>query len=176
MGHSFVMKRTDTYLFKTIKETAPNLIKEWLKNKDLYKSEYEKLRQTDRPLFKAIKLYVFDVLHDRGYQYHIALLRQQFRAEKNLHNLKTKILRGNFKDLVDDDILNNMDNIDKARLWLLELTDRLLIADNIEKITLYKNRKYTVKKSMNKIMYRSVKIAKTNISNTFLCIFCTYMQ
>lgn len=142
MGHAHVMSRQDKWLFETSNTNAMELVTEWLRNKDWYMNECEMLKETNYLLYKAIKLYLFDIVHDRGYQFHLQILRQQFRAIKNLENLKTKIMRGDFDNICDKSII---DHINEARKWLLTVTDKFIVKDNIDKIEKNKKVGYIIK-------------------------------
>jgi hypothetical protein len=171
LGHSFVMKRMDTWLFKTINQAAPTLVEEWVRNSNWYKAEYEPLRVSNRALYNAIKLYLFDVIHDRGYQFHLGILRQQLRAQKNFDNFRSKLTRGTFGKHIN--IPEILENLDSARLWLLNLTDRLIEKDNLDKINKYADNGYIVKryldiKSHNGIP-TTITFHKDKIIVTFKC-------
>lgn len=142
MGHAHVMSRQDKWLFETSNRNPIELVTEWLKNKDWYMNECERLKETNYSLYKAINIYLFDIVHDRGYQFHLQILRQQFRAIKNMENLKTKIMRGDFDTICNKSLV---DHIDEARKWLLDVTDKFIAKDNIDKIEKYKKVGYTLK-------------------------------
>lgn len=146
LGHSYVMGRQDSWLFSCSNRSAPDLVTEWIKNKNLYVEKYETLKNLNYDLYRAVKLYVFDIVHDRGYQFYLPILRQQIRAIKNLENIKTKIIRGNFADILHE---KTLENIDSARQWLLDITDDFLIKDNLEKIQQYKSDGYIIKKFLD---------------------------
>ena len=116
LGHAYVMNRQDKWLFSNSEANAPTLIEEWIRNKNWYQTEYNAIKYTNPNLYKAIVLYLFDIVHDRGYQFDLPILRQQFRAIKNLLNIKTKVTRGDFQGVENDFPL---DQIDEARLWLI---------------------------------------------------------
>lgn len=115
LGHAYVMNRQDQWLFETSNISRNELINEWVQNKNKYVEEYNKLQDND-PLKKAIK---------------------------NLENIKTKIIRGDYDTLNIKDVLNY---IDDARIWLLDLTNKFLVNDNIKKMDQFKNIGYTIKK------------------------------
>ena len=140
IGHSHVMNRQDQWLFDTSNVNPIALIEEWVRNKDWYVAEYSKL---DDPLRTAVELYLFDIVHDRGYQFYLPILKQQISARKNLENIKTKIIRGNFNEKFDKSFVAKMD---AARDWLLDLTDRLLIRNNLDNIAKYQTEGYLIKR------------------------------
>ena len=144
LGHSYVMNRQDEWLFDNLNRNCVELVEEWIKNKNLYKSEYMKL--PDINLRKAIQLYLFDIVHDRGYQFYLPILRQQIRAKKNLENIKTKIIRGNFEGITDTSVLKY---IDAAREWLLDITNKFIVKDNTDKIDKYRKDGYIIKKYLD---------------------------
>lgn len=149
MGHSYVMSRQDTYLFSILNRNPVDLVEEWINNKNWFTAEYNKLLDINNNLYRAIKLYLFDIVHDRGYQFYLPILRQQFRAGKNLENIKTKIIRGNFTGIVDDNVDDNLlilSNIDEAQKWLLEKVEELMIVDNLNKINKYSKNGYIIKR------------------------------
>lgn len=171
MGHSFVMKRMDTWLFNSINESAPTLVEEWVRNKNWYKAEYEPLKEGNRSLYNAIELYLFDIIHDRGYQFHLGILRQQLRAKKNFENFQSKLKRGTFGKTID--IPEVSDNVEGARMWLLDLTDRLVEKDNLDKINKYTDKGYVVKRYLDIESYNgiptSITFHKDKIMVTFKC-------
>ena len=132
LGHSYVMSRQDTWLFDTINRSPPELVNEWTRNKNWYCDEINKI--SNKQFQEAVKLYLFDIVHDRGYQFYLPILLQQFIAKKNLENIKTKIIRGNFKGIIEKDVL---EHIDAAQKFLCELTKEFLIKDNLDKINQY---------------------------------------
>ena len=146
IGHSWIMARQDTWLFKTSNRNGIELVTEWVRNKNWYRESYTKLQNTNNELYRAVKLYLFDIVHDRGYQFYLPILRQQFRALKNLQNIKTKITRGNFKDIINDSVLQH---IDEARNMLLNMTDEFITKDNLDKIQKYRNDGYIVKRYLD---------------------------
>lgn len=160
IGHSYIMKRQDQWLFNTIKETPINLVSEWIKNMKYIKKEYTKLMDTDHALYKAVKIYVFDITHDRGYQFHLAILRQQLRANKNRDNIKSKIDRNNFKKSYIPSSKNH-EHIDYAQVWLCNLIDNMLRNDNLEKIQKYIERGYIIKKYLDITSFNAVPIGIT---------------
>lgn len=141
IGHSHVMNRHDRLLFDSLNSNPVDLVNEWINNKNLYWVEICKLEKKNKFLAKAVKLYLFDIVHDRGYQFYLPMLSQQISSEKNLQNIKTKILRGDFNDVIgyDNDISDILSQIDNAKNWLEALTDNLNRNNNINKIYLYKD-------------------------------------
>jgi len=133
LGHSYVMSRQDTYLFSILNKNPVELVEEWISNKNWIKVEYEQLAKINVDLYLAVKLYIFDIVHDRGYQFYPPILRQQIRAVKNLENIKTKIIRGNFIDIVKDSS-TMLANIDKARDWLIHKVEQLIVTNNLKTI------------------------------------------
>jgi hypothetical protein len=146
LGHSYVMSRQDTWLFETINRGTVELVREWVRNKKWYMREYRALKSAEPELAPPIMTFLFDIVHDRGYQFYLPILRQQIRAQKNLENFKTKLLRGNFEGVAGSEILPY---VEQARDWLLKVTDKFLIKDNIDKIRQYKNRGYIIKKYLD---------------------------
>ena len=67
LGHSHIMNRQDQWLFQTLNRNPVELVAEWIRNKNCYVDEYTKLRDVNYNLYKAIQLYLFDIVHDRGY-------------------------------------------------------------------------------------------------------------
>lgn len=154
MGHSYVMSRQDTYLFSLLNKNPVDLVEEWINNKNWFKIQCDELLKTnndllkaDNDLYQAVKLYLFDIIHDRGYQFYLPIMRQQFRANKNLENIKTKLIRGNFSGTVHPDfhevILNN---IDRAQEWWLNKIEQRMITDNLEKIDKYGDNGYIIRR------------------------------
>lgn len=143
IGHAHVMHRQDKWLFGTCNRSPVELIAEWLRNKNWYMEECEKLSETNHSLYKAVKLYLFEMVHDRGYQFYLPILKQQFKALKNLENLKSRILRGEFDITYDRSVV---EHLDEAREWLLDITDKFIERDNIDKIEKYKDVGYQIKK------------------------------
>ena len=145
-GHAYVMNRQDAWLFKTCLKTSPELVTEWIHNKNLYVESYNKLHDSDYPLYKTVKTCLFDLVHDRGYQFYLPILRQQLRAQKNRDNIKTKIIRGDFEDPVDEHTLNN---VNRAMDWLLNLTEKFLLDKNLNIISANKNNSFIIKKYLD---------------------------
>lgn len=143
IGHAHVMNRQDKWLFETLNRNATVLVSEWNRNKNWYVDEYNKLQNSNAALYKAIKLYLFDIVHDRGYQFYLPILRQQLRAKKNLENIKTKIMRGDFDDISGKNVLGH---IDEARDWLLDRTEEFILKDNLDKLSKYKQDGYVIKR------------------------------
>lgn len=143
IGHAHVMSRQDKWLFETCSRSPLELVTEWIRNKDWYINECNQLSETNYSLYKAIKLYLFDITHDRGYQFYLPILKQQFKAIKNLENLKSRIMRGEFDNTYDRCII---DYLDEARKWLLDITDKFIVRDNLDKIEKYKKDGYVIKK------------------------------
>ena len=144
IGHAYVMNRQDAWLFANINRPPMELVEEWIRNKNSYKHKIENLNFSTFKL--AVKLLLFDIVHDRGYQFYLAILKQQLRATKNLMNIKTKILRGDFEDIVGNKQDAYLQSIDHARNWLLKITDELIIKDNFYKINKYRDVGYVIKK------------------------------
>lgn len=144
IGHAYVMNRQDAWLFANINRPPMELVEEWIRNKNSYKHKIEDLNVG---IFKlAVKLLLFDIVHDRGYQFYLAILKQQLRATKNLMNIKTKILRGDFEDIVGDKREACLRLMDCARNWLLKITDEFIIKDNFYKINKYRDVGYIIKR------------------------------
>lgn len=127
LGHAYIMKRHDIWLFKESKLHPTELVKKWIYNKDSYFNAINELKDTDFPLYKAVMLWMFDVFHDRGYQFDLAIARQQFMAEKNLQNLRTKVSNNMFEGIYDP---ISFDRISDAQQWLIKTTEYLLLQDN----------------------------------------------
>ena len=145
LGHAHVMNRQDDWLFRTCNAAPFELVAEWVRNKNWYVEEYEKLYDTDYNFYKTVKLCLSDIVHDRGYQFYLPILRQQFRAQKNRLNIKTKALRGDYEDAVDEYMIRK---IDEAMDWLADLTEKFLIKDNLDKIHKIK-RGFVIKKYLD---------------------------
>jgi len=157
LGHSYVMNRQDSWLFDNLNKNPVELVQEFIRNKDWYLEELNKLHDTNYPLYKAAKLYLFDIVHDRGYQFYLPILRQQFRAIKNWENIKTKIIRGDFNDSMDYVDEHVLSNIDEARKFLLKITDEFIFKDNIMKkntILNGNNSGYIIKKYLDVESFR----------------------
>lgn len=144
IGHAYVMNRQDAWLFANINRTPMELVEEWIRNKNSYKHKIDDLNFSTFKL--AVKLLLFDIVHDRGYQFYLPILKQQLRATKNLMNIKTKILRGDFEDIVGNKQDVYLQSIDHARKWLLKITDELIIKDNFYKINKYRDVGYVIKR------------------------------
>lgn len=142
IGHAHVMSRQDQWLFETCNRTPRELVTEWLRNKEWYMDECNQLEETNYPLSQAVKLYLFDVTHDRGYQFYLPILKQQLKAVKNLENLKARVLRGEFDVSYGRGVVQHLD---EARKWLLDRTDQFLVRDNLDKIEKYRREGYVVK-------------------------------
>lgn len=127
LGHSFIMKRHDLWLFKTYQKKPIELISNWITYKNWYKEAYEPFKDINYPLYRAIKLYMFDIVHDRGYQFNLPILLQQFKASKNYQNLLTKIKRNNFSGVYSE---VSFDYINQARDWLIGKTEEFLEKTN----------------------------------------------
>lgn len=141
LGHSYVMKRNDKWLFDSTDVEPIKLIHNWLKIKNLYLKSAQSLYTDYYGLYKAIILYIFDIVHDRGYQFSLPILQQQFTAIKNLENIKTKIQRNNFQLVADE---YTIDYIDQAQQWLINFTKQLQQKHNTYAINKYKNIGYTI--------------------------------
>jgi GNAT superfamily N-acetyltransferase len=159
IGHSHIMRRQDLYLFSTINKSPLELVEEWNRNKNWYVKEYTKLYDKNYCLYKTIIVYLFDIVHDRGYQFYFPILQQQFKAAKNFENLKSKIIRGDFSEITDEYTLNYLED---AKKWLIDCTEKFIIRDNLEKIQLYKN-SFIIKKFPNVENFKGVPI---NVSFT----------
>jgi hypothetical protein len=146
IGHAYVMNRQDKWLFETCHASPQELVTEWLRNKDWYMNAHRELAETNYPLSQAVKLYLFEMVHDRGYQFYLPILKQQFHAAKNFENFKSRILRGEFDISFDRSIVQYLD---EARAWLLDRTDQFIVRDNLEKIEKYKGSGYRIKKYPN---------------------------
>lgn len=126
IGHAIVMNRIDRKCFDASQLRGLDQIREWVDVEKEYRSEYERL--IDPMLKSAIILYIFDIVHDRGYQYEPILLLQQFESKSNLENIKTKISRNNYEGY---DITFPLDMIDSAQEWLITTTKRIIASKNI---------------------------------------------
>jgi hypothetical protein len=137
LGHAHVMSRQDLWLFETLHLSPPEIIADLFHVKNLYLNEIEKLfREKDPELCRALKLYLFDVVHDRGYNYYLPIMKQQIESIKNLENLKRKIIRGDFNDIITPLTLSR---IDEAGNILIEMTNRFMIEENRRKLKLYQS-------------------------------------
>jgi len=155
LGHSFVMNRNDRWLFETVGGDTVTLVGEFVENKNKILGEAHKLFDTDHALYNAIILYIFDIVHDRGYQFYLPMLLQQFRAKKNLDNIKTKILRNNFGNIPDE---YTIEYIDSAQKWLINLVQQMLYEKNIQTISTNYHTPFTVKRFLDVKSYRGVPI------------------
>lgn len=143
LGHAYIMKIHDLWLFSESKLSPVELVKEWVNNKNRLVQQMQLVHQTDRVLYKAILLWMFDIFHDRGYQFDLAIALQQFSAEKNLRNLQTKIKHNMFNGVFDP---KSADKILEAQSWLVNLTKRLLFEDNLRKIQSYEPYGFLIKR------------------------------
>lgn len=163
LGHSYVMKRQDIWLFNTINRDAIDLVKEWIINNNWYKQQMSII--SDINLYNAVRLYLFDIVHDRGYQFYLPILKQQILATKNLENIKTKLLRGNFDNAFDKNLIHY---INDAQRWLLDATNELILEDNLAKIDKYALQGYVIKKYPNVESYHDIPLYVTIEKNTII--------
>lgn len=149
IGHAHVMNRQDRWLFETLYENPIDLVRSWVNTKNKY---FDAINKLEPNLAHVVKLYLFDIVHDRGYQFYLPILNQQIGSKKNIENFKTKIMRGDFNDLLIPNIFNYIDN---AHNFLTELTKKLLIDENDNILSLNKSnvkfKKYLLPTSHNGI-------------------------
>lgn len=128
IGHSYYMKRQDDWLFETLDETPGALVKDWCRTKDAYKQAWRALCETDPVLGRAVQFLLSEVIHERGYQFYLPILHQQFSSTKWAAMIGFK--KGNRywgdQGITDEEF----SRLEEARCWLLTLTDELLIERN----------------------------------------------
>ena len=127
-GHVGVMKRLDTWLFSTSLQHPQELIRKWIKNKNIIIKRVNSLKNSNENLWNAIRLYLFDISHDHGYQFELTLLMQQLETKKNLNSIYSKMKNLQFGHLgfyCDYNLLGS------ARNYLLDIVGNLLRQQNI---------------------------------------------
>jgi len=163
MGHAHVMNRQDRWLFETLNQDPIELIKSWVVIKNKYFEEINKLQQN---IAHTAKLYLFDIVHDRGYQFYLPILKQQLGSQKNIDNFRTKILRGDFNDILIPDIFNY---IDQACDFLINLTNKLLIEENLKIITKFHNN-FIIKQYLQPLSYKMVPVSIIISNNGYISV------
>lgn len=132
LGHSFLMQRQDQWLFASAGFSRLTLIKEWTKNKNHIFFHWEILSKADPNLAKAVRILLFELIHDRGYQFYLPILRQQLNASKWAEIIRLKQKNGYYGENSFSQATEQ--RLDEARLWLLHLVEKRLRDDNLQKI------------------------------------------
>jgi hypothetical protein len=132
VGHSYYMKRQDAWLFKFLGGSREERVAEWNEIKNRFREERETLESVDPELATAVRFMLTEVTHERGYQYFLPILRQQFASPKWIAMLGFKKKNRYWGDRGLSD--TQFARLDEARLWLLDLTDRLLKEENLSAI------------------------------------------
>lgn len=133
LGHTFSMKRQDKWLFETSSFSRLELVKEWTRNKNRIMSQWKSLSQTDPALAKAVQFIIFLVIHDKGYQFHLPILRQQFHSAKWVEMARFNQKHGYYgKNGITDEVDSRLE---QGRIWLVNLVEQMLKEDNLQKIT-----------------------------------------
>lgn len=128
VGHSFYMKRQDQWLFKTAGFPRLQLVAEWTSNKDRILEKWEKLREQDYDLAEAARFLLSEIIHDRGYQFYLPILRQQFATSKWTSMLLFKVSNRYWGDQGPSEI--QVARFEEARLWLQGIVESLLAEEN----------------------------------------------
>lgn len=123
IGHAYIMKRTDSWLFENSNEHPTVLVEQWTNNCKWYLAELDKL-SNNKNLYDAARLFLFDIVHDRGYQFDTGLLYQQFTAAKNFDNIVTKLNRGDYAPYYTCDNIQ-IHFLHEAKHWLIGKTLQL---------------------------------------------------
>lgn len=131
-GHSFYMKRQDEWLFKTLNRPREELVAEWTETKNQYKKAWEILSTVDPELATSVRFLLSEIIHERGYQYFLPILRQQLLSKKWFGMLEFKRKNRYWGDHGMTDAEFN--RLGDARAWLIELTESLLYQNNIQSI------------------------------------------
>lgn len=132
LGHTFFMKRQDKWLFETSGFSRLELVKEWTQNKNHILSQWKLLSQTDPELAKAVRFIIFEVIHDKGYQFYLPILRQQFHSPKWEEIVRFKQKHGYYGK---EGIADAVDlRLKEGRIWLVNLVEQMLRKDNLQKI------------------------------------------
>lgn len=131
-GHTFFMKRQDTWLFKTSGITRTELVAQWTENKNNIFREWQQLNEKDPIFGKAIRFLISEIIHDRGYQFHLPILKQQFSSSKWREIIRSKNRNGYFgKNGPTQEV---EEKLDEGRLWVVNLIERMMIEENLKKI------------------------------------------
>ena len=122
-GHYAVMKRMDQWIFGTNSNHPLELIKEWIHNKNQIMNDVNKLKNIDYTLWRSVSLYLFDLMHDRGYQFDLPIMLQQIETNKNLDNIYSKKNNWQFGHIP---YYCDYESPKKAQNYLLNLIKKLL--------------------------------------------------
>lgn len=136
LKYSALMKKNDTFLFNNINELPLNLVKEWIANKNEYKTEYTKLQNTY--LYTEIINVLYEVVYNKGYQFHLGMLLKQFKLLKHywLIELTKKMLkRDNLNKIIkfanqDGYIIKSVDNDETWTSQTIFVDNNIIILDN----------------------------------------------
>lgn len=135
VGHAAFMARHDVWLIQEEGRPADKSVQEWARSAAAIEAKLNQLRSVDKDLARACNALLFEILHERGYQYFLPFLLQQLETDKWEKVVLGKLKNGYFERpvLTESQALR----LSEARQWLLELTKKLNVDDFNEKLELY---------------------------------------
>lgn len=141
-GHSAFMRRRDLWLFKTAGETRAELVRQWQNNRDQILLQQATLANTRPDLAAAAGLILTEVIHERGYQYYLPILRQQLSTTKWIDVIRKKLQQRYWSHpplTVEQAAL-----LEPARQWLLGIVEHMMIDTLLEATGRLRARRETV--------------------------------
>lgn len=133
IGHSFYMQRQDKWLFNMLGFSRESSVESWNRAKNIYLRRIKQLSKTDRELSIAVSFLLSELIHERGYQYYLPILRQQLSSGKWTAMLQFKKNNNYWGSKGITDVQFN--RLDEARKWLLSLTNDSLEKENLSEAT-----------------------------------------
>ncbi len=124
LGHAVFMIMMDDRL-KAEEDYSPGITEqEWDKNRDFLKAKLGELAKKDLEVAKAAATLLFEVLHERGFQYDLAQLKAQFETPRWVDVVKRKLATQFWEG--DPLEIANPDLLESGRQFLLNaLYDRI---------------------------------------------------
>jgi hypothetical protein len=133
LGHTFLMKRQDAWLFQNSSLSRIELVEEWTRNKNQILAVWKPLFEKDPTLAEAIKNIIFFVIHDKGYQFDLSILRQQLHSPKWVDMVRFNQTHGYYgKRGVTDEVDKRLE---EARQWLFALVEKMIKEANLKNIS-----------------------------------------
>ncbi len=125
-GHSSFMRRRDTWLFDIHPEISRGvLVATWSQIERRIRAARRRLQKSDPDLAQAVMITLAEVIHERGYQYHLPMLLQQLETDKWTDVVRKKLGQRYW----EREPLNaaQVGRLDEARIWLYRTVQRLLV-------------------------------------------------